>query len=100
MTIHWTAIWGTHSPTKVSVAVWHATKDKILTIDNLIRRRKVIVNQCRMCLREKQWRICLSIVCLPRIFGIAALVWWGMSWVPATVVELIKKWYGDRGYRG
>ncbi|KAI8555490.1 hypothetical protein RHMOL_Rhmol05G0176800 [Rhododendron molle] len=40
----WRAIWKTKASLKVSSFVWCAVQGKILTIDTLIRRRKIIIN--------------------------------------------------------
>lgn len=95
---HWTAIWLTRAPTKVSFFDWCAVKDRILTIDNLMRHEMVIVNQCCMWFRDVESVAHLLIHCpIAKELWDEALVSWGMSWVfPSTVVELIQEWYWAR----
>ena len=43
------SIWIPGVPTKVSFVVWLAALNQVLTINNLICRRHVLVNWCCMC---------------------------------------------------
>ena len=45
----WQSIWIPGVPTKVAFFVWLAALDWVLTIDNQIRQRHVLVNWCCMC---------------------------------------------------
>ena len=42
-------VWFTGISPKVSFFVWSAALNRILTIDNLIRRKQILVNWCCMC---------------------------------------------------
>ena len=42
----WCSMWFVGAPPKVSIFIWLASLERILTIDNRIRRRQVIINWC------------------------------------------------------
>lgn len=50
----WKNIWAVRSPSKIAFFVWTTALNRILTIDNLIRRRHVLVNWCCMCCRDAE----------------------------------------------
>ena len=46
---HWKCIWSIKVPSRVSFFLWTATRDSILTIDNLVKRNLSLVNWCCLC---------------------------------------------------
>ena len=77
----WRAIWFPGLPPKVSFFVWIACLNRILTIDNFIRRGWVLVNRCCMCCAEVETIDHLLLHCLvvsqlwALIFAIFGLTW-------------------------
>lgn len=71
---------GTRASTKVFSFAWCVAKDEILSIDNLIRRRVVMVNQCCMCLRDGRVLGAFVYYCPVAKELCNVLVLWGMSW--------------------
>jgi hypothetical protein len=45
----WNGVWSRVVPCKVAFFVWTAALNSILTLDNLIKRKMVVVNRCLMC---------------------------------------------------
>lgn len=47
-------IWKNSAPSKIAFFAWEAYRGRILTIDKLMRRGKIMVNGCYMCWREAE----------------------------------------------
>lgn len=48
------SIWKLKAPPRVVICGWLALKKRILTVDSLRRRGRIVVNGCPMCLREEE----------------------------------------------
>uniref|UniRef100_A0A2N9IE81 Reverse transcriptase zinc-binding domain-containing protein n=1 Tax=Fagus sylvatica TaxID=28930 RepID=A0A2N9IE81_FAGSY len=92
----WRSVWKPRVPPKVNFFIWTASLGKVLTIDNLRKRKLVIMDWCCMCKEAGEsidhlflhcytarelWGLILS------MFG----VWWVM---PRHVVDLLACWNG------
>ncbi|XP_041001677.1 uncharacterized protein LOC121247381 [Juglans microcarpa x Juglans regia] len=77
----WKSIWKTKAPSKATFFVWTTSLDKILTTDNL-RKRRVIVLDCCMCKKHGESVDRLLLHC-----EVAKVIWddffsrVGLSWV-------------------
>jgi hypothetical protein len=56
------SIWRVNVPLRVSFFVWMAAFEKILTLDNLRKRKAIVVDWCCMCKRSRK--------CIDRPFSI------------------------------
>ena len=94
----WQSIWIPGVPTKVAFFVWLAALDRVLTIDNLIRRRLVLVNWCCMCQKDAESISHLLLHCpVAYQLWVVALSFFGMTWVqPGTVLNVLWSWRGGR----
>jgi hypothetical protein len=45
----WKSIWRTKAPLKVAFFAWAAALGKILTLDNLRKKRVIVIDRCCMC---------------------------------------------------
>jgi hypothetical protein len=45
----WKSIWQTKAPLKVAFFAWTVALGKILTMDNLRKRRAIVIDRCCMC---------------------------------------------------
>jgi hypothetical protein len=69
----WKAIWGVHTPRRVSFFVWSATWGRILTIDNLMRIGFQLVSWCCMCRCAGETISHLLVHC-PVVYGLWSFV--------------------------
>ena len=88
------SIWKIKAPPRAIVFGWLVLRKRILTMDNLRRRRKVVVNGCPMCLTEEETVDHLLLNC-----KVAQMLWrlvidcFGCSWVlPNCIVDLFQAW--------
>uniref|UniRef100_A0A2N9EVM2 Reverse transcriptase zinc-binding domain-containing protein n=1 Tax=Fagus sylvatica TaxID=28930 RepID=A0A2N9EVM2_FAGSY len=95
----WRNIWKPKVPTRVAFFVWTAALDRILTTDNLRRRRVIIMDWCCMCKNSGESSSHLLLHC-----SVAWELWnfilnlFGLQWVmPRDVRELIACWWTGRG---
>jgi hypothetical protein len=47
----WKSVWWTRAPSRAVFFAWSVALDKILTVDNLIKKRVIIVDRCFLCKR-------------------------------------------------
>lgn len=47
-------IWNTSAPPRISFFGWEAAKERILTIDNLMRRGIILTNRCFLCQKDAE----------------------------------------------
>ena len=95
----WKSVWKSKVPSRVSFFVWIAALGNILTIDNLRKRRILILDWCHMCKRNGESVDHLLIHC-PIAFDLKSMVFtlFGIHWVmPKTVMELLACWQGKFG---
>ena len=94
----WQSIWVPGVPTKVSFFVWSTALGRILTIDNLIRCRQILVNWCYMCRSNAESISHLLFHCpVAHELWCVALALFGMTWVqPSTIKEVLWSWRGGR----
>jgi hypothetical protein len=86
----WKSIWHTKAPLKVAFFAWAATLGKILTLDNLRKRRIIVIDKCCMCKKNGESVDHLLLHC-----DAACVLWnaifsrFSLSWVmPRRVVDL------------
>ena len=96
--VPWRVIWFLGLLPKVSFFVWAAALNRILTIDNLMRRRWVLANRCCMCGMARESVDHLLVHC-----SAASQLWYlvfsifGMTWVqPGSVASVLWSWSGGR----
>jgi hypothetical protein len=83
-------VWRTQAPPRAAFFVWSAALGKILTADNLRKRKIIIVDRCYLCKRDGETVGHLLLYC-----DVASTLWnhvfsrFGLSWVmPRRVVNL------------
>jgi hypothetical protein len=91
----WKSVWRTQAPSRVAFFAWSAALGKILTADNLRKRKIIIVDRCHLCKRDGETVDHLLLHC-----DVASTLWnhvfsrFGMSWVmPRRVVDLFSCWW-------
>ena len=95
----WRKIWSHKAPPKASFFVWTASLDKILTTDNLRKRRIIIADWCCMCKGEGESVNHLLLHCeVARTLWNEVFVRLAMVWVmPKTVEATLASWPSIRG---
>ena len=90
----WKGVWKAKIPKRVAFFVWTAVHGQILTLDNLMVRGRILVNQCCMCHRNEETVDHLLLHC-----PIAHSLWvymfqiFGIQWVmPGSVESLVYCW--------
>uniref|UniRef100_A0A2N9I908 Reverse transcriptase domain-containing protein n=1 Tax=Fagus sylvatica TaxID=28930 RepID=A0A2N9I908_FAGSY len=93
----WKSIWKVGVPPRVAFFVWTAAHGKILTMDNLRKRRICIVDWCCMCKHSGESPNHLLLHC-----ETAQSLWsmvfclFGVVWVmPGSVMEVMASWMGS-----
>ena len=67
----WKSVWKSKTPSKVSFFLWTAVLGKVLTTDNLCKRRLIVLDWCCMCKRDGETiATCFFIVQWPENYGI------------------------------
>ncbi|GFS36239.1 hypothetical protein Acr_00g0044890 [Actinidia rufa] len=101
-TFPWKGVWVSRVPSKVCFFGWAAARGAILTMDNLRRRKIVVIEWCYMCKRNAESTDHLLIHC-----DVASELWrcvyaiFGVQWVmPATIKELFACWSQGRSRGG
>jgi hypothetical protein len=95
----WKIIWKSRAPPRVAFFVWMAALGRILTIDNLWRRKAMVLDWCCMCKNGAESVEHLLLHC-PFAGEIWAMVFglFGVYWVmPRTILELLECWQGCFG---
>ena len=89
-------IWSPSVPTKVSFFAWEASWGKVLTLDQLKKRGRVLANRCFLCCEEEE-----SIDHIPMHCSKARVLWellfalFGVTWVlPFSVRDTLIEWRG------
>jgi hypothetical protein len=87
-------VWRTKAPLRAVFFAWSEALNKILTMDNLIKRHVIVVDKCCMCKRNWESVNHLLLHC-----DVAYAIWitffsrFALSWVmPRHVVELHACW--------
>jgi hypothetical protein len=91
----WKSIWHTKVPLKVAFQAWAAALGKILTVDNLRKRRVIVIDRCCMCKKSGESVDHLFFHC-----DAACVLWnaifsrFSLSWVMhRQVVDLFACWW-------
>jgi hypothetical protein len=87
----WTSIWQTKAPSRVAFFVWSATLGKILMLDNLRKKNKVLINRCGMCKIDEESinHLLLHCECAQFLWN-AFFSCFGLTWaMPREVVNLL-----------
>lgn len=75
MVCKWVKIWKVRVLPRVIAFGWIAMQKKILALDNLRRRRLIVVNACPMCLNDEETVDHLLVQC--RVLAICGTQFWG-----------------------
>jgi hypothetical protein len=91
----WKSIWRTKVPLKVVFFAWMAVQGKILTLDNLRKKRVIVIDRCCMCKMNGEWVDHLLLHCeVARALWNAIFSRFSLSWVmPLRVVDLFACWW-------
>jgi len=91
----WKSIWRTKAPLKVAFFAWTAALGKILTLDNLRKKRVIVIDRCCMCKMTGETVDHLLLHCeVARALWYVILNRFGLSWVMAfRVVDLFACWW-------
>uniref|UniRef100_A0A2N9IAI6 Reverse transcriptase domain-containing protein n=1 Tax=Fagus sylvatica TaxID=28930 RepID=A0A2N9IAI6_FAGSY len=95
----WKSVWKAKVPSRVAFFVWTAALGKILTTENLRKRRVTILDWCCMCKSSGESVNHLLVHC-PVAWELwsMVLVIFGKNWVmPRDVVDLLSCWKEIRG---
>jgi hypothetical protein len=91
----WKSIWRTKVPLRVAFFAWTAAHVKILTLDNLRKKRVIVIDRCCMCKMNGESVDHLLLHCeVARALWIAIFSRFSLSWVmPLRVVDLFACWW-------
>uniref|UniRef100_A0A2N9IIB8 Reverse transcriptase zinc-binding domain-containing protein n=1 Tax=Fagus sylvatica TaxID=28930 RepID=A0A2N9IIB8_FAGSY len=95
----WRNVWKVKFPTRIAFFTWTAALGKILTIDNLRKRKVIITDWCCMCKRggESVSHLLLHCPVSQELWGLVFALFW-VSWVmPQDVEDLLACWAGRFG---
>ena len=95
----WRSVWKAKVPSKVTFFSWTATLGRILTIDNLRKRKVLIIDWCCMCKTNGKSVNHLLLHCpIAQDLWNLVFILFGISWVmPRGVEDLFACWSGKRG---
>jgi hypothetical protein len=95
----WKEIWKAKAPPRVAFFYWTAVWGKILSNDNLRKRRVVLVDWCCLCKKNGESSDHLFLhCCMAKQLWDCILNLFGLNWVmPRTVRELAGCWSGALG---
>ena len=90
----WKRVWKSCVPSKINFFVWTAILGKVLTIDNLRKRRLMLIDWCCMCKANGESIDHLFLHCsIARDLWSLAFSAFGVWWVmPCHVLELLLCW--------
>jgi hypothetical protein len=90
----WKNIWRVKAPTRVAFFVWSAALGKILTHDNLRKRKVIVIEWCCLCKKSGESIDHLLLHCeVVQALWSYVLTLFGVEWVmPRTVLELLNSW--------
>jgi hypothetical protein len=87
-------VWRTQTPSRATFFAWTAALGKILTVDNLRKRKIIIVGRCYLCKRDGESVDHLLHCDVASTLWNHVLSWFGMSWVmPRIVIDLFACWW-------
>uniref|UniRef100_A0A2N9EX59 Reverse transcriptase domain-containing protein n=1 Tax=Fagus sylvatica TaxID=28930 RepID=A0A2N9EX59_FAGSY len=96
LTLPWKSIWRAKAPPRMAFFVWTAALGRILTTNNLRRRRVIVLDYCWLCKSNGESISHLLLHC-----SYATEIWnffvniFGISWVmPFGIVDLLSCWGG------
>jgi hypothetical protein len=91
----WKSIWRTKVPLKVTFFAWTAAQGKTLTLDNLRKKRVIVIDKCCMCKMNGESVDHLLLHCeVARALWNAIFSRFNLSWViPLQVVDLFACWW-------
>jgi len=91
----WKSVWRTQAPPRAAFFAWSAALGKILTADNLRKRKIIIVDRCYLCKRDGETVDHLLLHCdVASTLWNHVFSWFGLSWVmPRRVVDLFACWW-------
>jgi hypothetical protein len=91
----WKSIWRTKVPLKVAFFAWTAAQGKILTLDNLRKKRVIVIDRCCMCKMNGESVDHLLLHCeVARVLWNAIFSRFSLSWImPLRVVDLFACWW-------
>jgi hypothetical protein len=97
----WKGVWNPKVPPRVAFFLWTTVLGKILTADNLRKRKIVIVTWCCMCKDDGESIGHLFIHCpVVKELWDAVLSLFGVMWVmPRRVRNLIEGWHGSNHHQ-
>uniref|UniRef100_A0A2N9HXJ9 Reverse transcriptase domain-containing protein n=1 Tax=Fagus sylvatica TaxID=28930 RepID=A0A2N9HXJ9_FAGSY len=98
-TFPWKSVWKAKVPLRVAFFVWTTALGKILTTENLRKRRVIILDWCCMCKSSGESVNHLLVHC-PVAWELwsMVLVMFGKNWVmPRVVVDILRCWKGICG---
>ena len=89
-------IWNTWTPTKVGFFAWEASLGKVLTLDYLKRRGRILANRCFLYEEEEESIDQLLVQCSKaKVLWDLLLGLVGASWVfPRSIRETLLSWSG------
>ena len=94
------SIWKQKVPSRVAFFVWTVALGTILTIDNLCKKKALILDWCYMCKSNGESVDHLLLHC-PIVYELWSMVFilFGIHWaMPKIVVELLACWQGNFGH--
>ena len=93
----WRSIWMQNVPSRVVFFVWTAAFGTVLTIDNLHKKKVLILDWCYMC-KSNGESVDLLLQHCPIVYELWSMVFtlFGTYWaMPNTMVELLACWQGN-----
>jgi len=91
----WKSIWRTKVPLKVAFFAWAVALEKIPTLDNLRKRRVIVIGRCCMCKMNGKFVDHFLLHCeVARALWNAIFSRFSLSWVmPLRVINLLACWW-------
>jgi hypothetical protein len=90
----WKSVWRTQAPPMADFFAWTGALGKILTVDNLRKRKIIIVDRCYLCKRDGESVDYLLHCDVASTLWNLVFLWFGMSWVmPRRVINLFACWW-------